>query len=140
MIYIPSLRWQLWKSNVLYLWKYCTYIFNIILVLLIFEMPPRNNQHKVPDLSPLDYWFWSVCLVELRKNPSNSLPELVYTVAKYAASLNKDQIITAVNDMLPRAQACIASDGEAFKYELKYFKKRHVNFFPLMSNIIRQYN
>ena len=57
-------------------------------------------------------------------NPPNSLPELVNTVKRYAASLNKDQIITAVNDILPRAQACIESDGGAFEYKLKSFKKR----------------
>ena len=45
------------------------------------------------------------------------------TVERYAASLNKDRIITAVNDMLPRAQACIESDGGAFEDELKFFKK-----------------
>ena len=70
-----------------------------IFVHLIFEMPPTPA--RSPDLSPLDYLFWSVCLVELRKNPPNSLPELVNTVERYDASLNKDQIITAVNAMLP---------------------------------------
>ena len=79
---------------------------------------------KSPDLSPLDYWFWSVCLVELRKNPPNSFPGLVNTVERYAAILNKDQIITAaVNDILPRVQAYIESDGGAFEYNLKSFKK-----------------
>ena len=67
-----------------------------------------------------------VCLYidELRKNPPNSLSELVNTVERYAASLNKDQIITAVNDILPRAQACIESDGEAVEYKLKSFEDR----------------
>ena len=55
---------------------------------------------------------------------SDSLPELVNTVERYDASLNKDQIITAANDILPRAQACIESDGGAFEYKLKSFKKR----------------
>ena len=77
---------------------------------------------KSPDLSPLDYWFWSVCLVELRKNSLNSIPEIVYTVERYAASLNKDQIITALNDILPRAQACIEYDGGAFDYKPKIFQ------------------
>ena len=89
----------------------------------------------------MDYWFWSVCLVELRKNPSNSLPELVNTVARYTASLNTDQIITAVNDIPPRARACIEYDGGAFEYKLKYLKKRLNRyfvlgiFFPEVSNI-----
>ena len=71
-------------------------------------------------------------LVEEKPNSSiflptltfNSLPELINTVERYAASLDKDQIITAVNDILPRAQACIESDGRAFDYILKSFKKR----------------
>ena len=71
-------------------------------------------------------------LVEEKSNSSislptltfNSFPELVNTVERYAASLNKDQIITAVNGILPRAKACIESDGGAFEYKLKSFKKR----------------
>ena len=49
---------------------------------------------------------------------------IVNTVERYAASLNKDQIIIAVNDILQRTQACIESDGGAFEYKLKSFKKR----------------
>ena len=88
--------------------------------------------------------MFNCCLVELRKNLPNSLPELVNNVDRYAASLNKDQIITAVNDILPRAQACIESDGWAFEYKLKSFKKDLIVIFlmqilfPKMSNI-RQY-
>ena len=63
--------------------------------------------------------------ISLPTQTSNSHPELVNTVERYATRLNKDQIITAVNDILPRAQACIGSDGGAFEYKLKSFKKRH---------------
>ena len=66
---------------------------------------------------------WSACLVGLKKNLSNSFPELVNTAERHAAGLNKDQIIIAVNDILPRAQTFIESDGEAFEYKLKSFKK-----------------
>ena len=55
--------------------------------------------------------------------PSYSLLELVSTVERYAASLSKEQITTADNDILPRAQACLDSDGGAFEYKLKSFKK-----------------
>ena len=41
---------------------------------------------------------------------SNSLPELVNSVERYDTRLNQDQIITAVNDILLRAQACIESE------------------------------
>ena len=61
-------------------------------------------------------WTW--------KNPPISHPELVNNVERYAASLNKDRIITAVIDILPRAQTCIEFDRGAFEYKLKSFKKR----------------
>ena len=54
--------------------------------------------------------------ISLPTPTSNSLPELVNTVERYAASLNIGQIITAANDILPRAQTCIESDGGAFEY------------------------
>ena len=76
-----------------------------------------------PDLSPLDYVFWSVCLVELRKNPPNSFLKLLNTVERYTVSLNKDQIITAVNDIILIDQACMESDGGAFEYKIKSLQK-----------------
>ena len=68
-------------------------------------------------------------LVEEKPNSFISLPtptsisllELVTTVERYAAIINKYQIISALNDTLPRAQACIDSDGGAFEYKLKAF-------------------
>ena len=63
------------------------------------------------------------CSISLPTPTSNSLPELVNTVVTYAASLNKDQNITAVDDVLPWAQAWIESDVGAFYYKLKSFKK-----------------
>ena len=55
--------------------------------------------------------------------------ELVSIVERYAASLNEDQILTAVNDILPKKQACIESDGGAFEYKLKSFKRRLNRYF-----------
>lgn len=91
---------------------------------VISRFTDRPWPARSPDLSPLDYWFWSVCMVELRKNPPNSLPDLVNTVGGYAASLNYDQISAAVKDVLPRANACIEADGGAFEYKLKGIKRR----------------
>ena len=51
------------------------------------------------------------------------------TVERHAAGLNRDQIITTVNDILQRPQACIESDGGAFEYKLKSFKKRLIRYF-----------
>ena len=45
------------------------------------------------------------------------------TVERYAASLNENQIITALNDILPRAEDWLESDGGAYEYKLKSFNK-----------------
>ena len=47
--------------------------------------------------------------ISLPTPTSNSFPELANTVKRYAASLNKDKIITDVNYILSRAQDCIES-------------------------------
>ena len=54
----------------------------------------------------------------------NSHPELANTMERNAASLNKDKIITAVNDILQRAQACIEFKGGAFEYKLKILQEK----------------
>ena len=59
------------------------------------------NQIRCKPGQNIDYWVWYVSLVELWKNLPNFLSD--------AASLNKNEIITAVNDIRPRAQACIES-------------------------------
>ena len=90
-------------------------------------MPPRKNrtfshhhQQNVPRLLA----GFSLCLVKLRKNPPNSLPELVKIVERYTASLKKDQIITAVNDIQPRTQACIESDGGALRVQTEILQEK----------------
>ena len=54
----------------------------------------------------------------------------------YASSLNKDEIITAVNDILLRAQSYIESDGEVFEYKLKSFKKRLNRYFFIVTIVV----
>ena len=83
-----------------------------------------RKRYFVNDNNEKNRWFWSVCLIELRKNTPNSITVLVNTVERYAASLNKDQIITAVNNILARAQSCIESDRGTFEYKLKSLNKR----------------
>lgn len=80
---------------------------------------------RSPDLSPLDFWFWSVCLAELRRNPPSSLDELKETVEVYSNTLEKEEIIKACRDILPRADACIQSGGGAFEYKLKKIKRKN---------------
>ena len=50
---------------------------------------------KSPDLSPLDYWVWSLCLDELlRRSPPAFLEDLKDIVENFADSLQKQEAIT----------------------------------------------
>ena len=69
------------------------------------------------------YWFWSVCLAELRRSPPASIEELKHTVTEFANSLTPEEIKKAVGDIIPRAEACIMSNGGAFEYRLKKHKR-----------------
>ena len=74
---------------------------------------------KSPDLSPLDFWFWSVCLAELRRNPPISLEELQATVEEYSNSLDKDDIKKACRHIITRAEAFIKANGGDIEYYMK---------------------
>ena len=50
---------------------------------VISRFTERPRPAKSAELSPMHYWFLSVCLVELMKNPPNSISELVNTVERY---------------------------------------------------------
>ena len=91
-------------------------------------MPLHQIRRKLKQ--NMDYLFWSVCSVELKKN-STKLPSRASECREKIRcyTLNIDQIITVVNDILPRAQACIESDRGAFEYKLKSFKKRFNRYF-----------
>lgn len=90
---------------------------------IISNKSERRWPPKSPDLSPLDYWFWSVCLAELRRSPPASIEELKQTVTEFANSLTPEEIKKAVGDIIPRAEACIMSNGGAFEYRLKKHKR-----------------
>ena len=90
---------------------------------VISNLTDRVWPAKSPDLSLLDYWFWGVCLAELRRSPPASPEELMETVNEFAASLSPEEIRKAVNDILPRASACIAANGGAFEYKLRKHKR-----------------
>ena len=82
---------------------------------------------RSPDMSPLDYWFWSVCLAELRRSPPSTLEELQETVEDYVDSLGGDAVVKASRDILIRAKACKESGGGPFEYRLKKFKRNTSN-------------
>ena len=76
--------------------------------------PPRS-----PDLSPLDFWFWGICLSELRRSPPNSIEELKETINTYASCFNPKEIRKAVCHIIPRAKYSILANGTAFEQKLK---------------------
>ena len=54
---------------------------------VISNLTDRVWLPRSPDLSPLDFWLWGVCLAELRRSPPGSIEELKETVNAYADSL-----------------------------------------------------
>ena len=51
------------------------------------------------------------------------MEELKETVNEFAASLTPEEIKKAVGDIIPRAEACLLSNGGAFEYRLKKHKR-----------------
>ena len=51
---------------------------------------------RSPELSPLDYWFWSIVHSSYRARlPPHTLAELKETVEVFAESLDEDEVIDA---------------------------------------------
>ena len=90
---------------------------------IISRFTARPWPSRSPCLSPLDYWFWSVCLAEVRKNCPASLDELINTVNQFACSLEEEAIRKACNNIKFRAQACIESDGGPFEFKLNKMER-----------------
>ena len=76
---------------------------------------PSNS----PDLSPLDYWFWSAAMAEVRRVQSKTLEELKLCVENYAKSLSKEQVNKAVTNIFKRARWCVNKKGGSFESQLK---------------------
>ena len=74
---------------------------------------------KSPDLSPLDYWFWSAAMAEVRRLQPKTLKELKLCVENYAKSLTKEQINKAVANIFKRARWCVIKKGGSFESHLK---------------------
>ena len=82
----------------------------------------RHTDHpwpaKSPDLSPLDYWFWSVAMRELTRVPPSSIEELKSTVEGFAESLDPEEVYKAVENVRKRAQVCVSQNGGQFQHRL----------------------
>ena len=78
---------------------------------VISRLTDRHWPARSPDLSPLDYWFWSVALAELSKNKITSLQELKQTVQDFADSLDAEDAKRAVRHLRDRAKVCVERRG-----------------------------
>ena len=78
---------------------------------VISRLTARPWPAPSPDLSPLEYWFWSVALAELRKTKVTSLRELKSTVQDFADSLDAEDVKRAVRHLRRRAEMCIKRKG-----------------------------
>ena len=58
---------------------------------------------KSPDLSPLDFWFWSVAMAELRRAPPGSVQDL--TAEVFVESMDHEEVSRSVRHLRQRAQA-----------------------------------
>ena len=75
---------------------------------IISRFAARPWPSRSPCLSPLDYWFWSVCLSELRRSPPTSLDESMDIVNQCRQHAG-EEIKKACKNLRFRARACIES-------------------------------
>ena len=87
--------------------------------IVISKLTNRPWPAKNPCLSPLDYWFWSVCLQELRRTPPNTIEELIETVNDVTDSLEEEEVRKAVGNIMKRAESSLYDKGGAIEYKLK---------------------
>ena len=86
---------------------------------IISRLTERPWPARSLNLSPLDYWFWSVCLGELRRSPPSSLDELQKIVENFVENLQEEEVIKATRNILKRAKVCKEAGGGTFEFRLK---------------------
>ena len=75
--------------------------------IVISKLTNRPWPAKTPCLSPLDYWFWSVCLQELRRTPPNTIEELIEAVNDVSDSLEEEEVRKAFENIMKRAESSL---------------------------------
>ena len=78
---------------------------------VISRLTDRQWPARSPDLSPADYWFWSVALAELRRAPPTTLDQLKATVQEFADSMDCGEVLRAVRHVRGRAKKCVQLQG-----------------------------
>ena len=83
----------------------------------------RNMNHpwpaKSPNLSPLDFYFWSVAMTKLRNHQPKTLNELKEIVDSFAESLDEDELKKVARSVKGRAKAYKEARCGAFEYRMK---------------------
>lgn len=84
----------------------------------LHEWPARS-----PDLSPLDYGFWSLMRKKVTDAHPNTLDEVKLAVRSACRSLNEN-VKRIISDFVVRLRACENCQGQHFDPWLKQYKRR----------------
>ena len=73
---------------------------------------------RSPDLSPLDYWFWSIMEKAVYLQKPRNIPALKRVVEEAAQRVTEEEVRRAVASFSRRARLCSANMGAHFEAEL----------------------
>ena len=81
-----------------------------------FEWPAYS-----PDLNPADFFLWGYLKDRVYSDPiPRDIDQLKENIRKEARKINKDLVIRAIDNMLPRTQNLLSRKGAWFEKLLKY--------------------
>ena len=78
---------------------------------VISRLTDRPWPARSPDLSPLDFWFWSVAISEVRRCAPTTLKQLMGVVEELAAAMDPAEVMRAVSSLRRRAAVCVERQG-----------------------------
>ena len=78
------------------------------------DWPPYS-----PDLTPLDYFFWSLAMIQVCCQKTSTIAELTAIVEDVAATAPKEMMHDAVGNIRKHCQACQMAEGSQYEPFLK---------------------
>ena len=78
------------------------------------KWPPRS-----PDLTPLDFWFWSQAEIFIHKRNPENFWDIKQGLEDFIATVSEDEIRRSIQHTRKRAKACLAMKGGIFENRLK---------------------
>ena len=84
-----------------------------------FVWPPYS-----PDLSPLDFWFWSTMRRLIGEDNPLTAEHIKLSACRACSLISADQVKKAVGDFPIRIMALKEANGRHFEYSLKRFKRQ----------------